>query len=130
MMRYEHNYYRTSDGSQDIEFLFVEIEPSNWRIYIISRINYGTRETGATSIHRLVEGNNALKNKINNYFNGNANSLRVNSTLYYICWSARIQTLESARNVAKAWSEITAYYIKNGGSFPSIQKILSDKNII
>ena len=35
-----------------------------------------------------------------------------------------------AREIAKTWSEITAYYIRNGGSFESIQPKLKRKGII
>lgn len=129
MTRYEYNTYLTSDGSQDIEFLFVETAPSNWRIYILSNINYGSRSTGATDIHRLVEGNDALKNKVRVFIDNNHCSANPN-TIYYICWSSTITSIESCRTIAKAWGEITAYYIKHGGSFPSIQRTLADKHII
>ena len=40
-MRYENNFYRTSDGLLDVEFLFVDLGGSNgWRAYILTDINY------------------------------------------------------------------------------------------
>lgn len=129
-MQYEDNTYLTSDRFLDVEFLFVEIEPNNWRIYILSNINYGSRSTDAMAIHRLIETDKDLKTKINRYKHNTPSPISENDTVYYICWSAKITDLKTAKSIAKAWSEITAYYIRHGGSFPEIQKKLAKRNII
>lgn len=129
-MLFEHNFYCTSDRSLDIEFLFVELAPSRWRIYILSDIPYGSRSTGATDIHRLVEGDETMKTKIRNFIAVTHGTVNPSRNIHYICWSKDITDLEAAHSVAKAWGEITAHYIKYGGSFPSIQKTLSDRHII
>ena len=129
-MDYEYNTYLTSDRSMDIEFLFVEIAPSNWRAYILSDIAYGNKPSGASDVHRLVEEDADRKSKVKNFIRTLRGSVNDNSPLFYICWSATIDSLPKARDIAAAWSEITAYYVKNGGSFPAIQQILTERNII
>lgn len=130
-MQYENNFYRTSDGLLDVEFLFVDLGGSSgWRAYILTDINYKmfsrTRSTDCSIIHRLTEGNNDMKRKIINFMQMN----NVDRTIYYICWSNPIHNLSDIREVAKTWSEITAYYIRNGGSFGSIQPKLKRRGVI
>ncbi len=133
MMRYEYNTYKTSDKLLDIPFLFVEISPSNWRAYILTDINYKmfsiSRSDSITTIHRLTEHDESMQNKIRTFIRNNSIPYS-KSTIHYICWSSKIKSLESMREVAKTWSEITSYYIRNGGSFQTIQPILKTKGII
>lgn len=135
MMLYENNFYRTSDGLLDIEFLFVDLGRTiGWRAYILTDINYRMfsifRSTCCFDIHRLSEGDKDLKLKINNFIQATRCTDTVKKTIYYICWSQPIHDLSDMREIAKTWSEITAYYIRNGGSFSSIQKKLKQRKII
>ena len=100
-MRYENNYYLTSDGSLDIEFLFVEIAQSEWRIYILSNINYGSRSTNASDIHRLTENDETRKNLIRSYLTVTRTGVDPNCIINYICWSSTITSLEMAREIAQ-----------------------------
>jgi len=134
-MQYENNFYRTSDGLLDVEFLFVDLgEASGWRAYILTDINYKMfsklRSTDCSIIHRLTESNGDMKRKINNFIQTTRQTSNINRTIHYICWSKAIHNLPDMREVAKTWSEITAYYIRNGGSFGSIQPILKQRGII
>ena len=133
-MRLEHNYYKTVIGNMDFEFIFVELGNIGWRAYIINDINFKAvshlRSDSITVVHRLWETDYHLKNKIYDYID----SIRLRSVkrdnLWYICWSEKINSLEDMREIAKSWAEITAYYIKNGGSFESIQPLLKSRRII
>ena len=129
MMQYEFNNYRTSDGSLDIAYLLVEVHPSNWRAYILTDIDYKGRSTSVTTIHRLTESDENMKLKIRNFIRNNNVPYR-KSDIHYICWSKTVTSLESIREVAKTWSEITAYYIKHGGTFQTIQPILKSQGVI
>ncbi len=132
-MLYEYNTYRTSDCLLDINFLFVEIAPSDWRAYILTDINYKKFSSGRSDsiniIHRLTEHNEALITKIRAFIRNN--DIPYHKTdIHYICWDKKIESLESIRELAKTWSEITSYYIKHGGDFGTIQPILKSKGII
>ena len=129
-MKYEHTYYLTSDRSLDIEFLFVEINQSEWRIYILSDISYGTRSNGSNDVHRLVEGDQTRINLIRDYLSSTKTTARSDGPLYYICWSTEINDLITAKEIACTWSEITSFYIKNGGTFPNIWNTLKESNIL
>lgn len=134
-MRYENNFYRTSDGLLDVEFLFVDLGGSNeWIAYILTDINYKQfslmRSTDCYVIHRLTEGNNDMKRKINNFIQMTRQISNVNRTIHYICWFSTIRNLSDMKEVAKTWSEITAYYIRHGGSFGTIQPILKQRGVI
>lgn len=134
-MQYENNFYRTSDGLLDVEFLFVNLGVSSgWRAYILTDINYkmfsATRSTDCSTIHRLIEGDSDMKRKIINFMQMTRQMNNVDRTIYYICWSNPIHNLSDMREVAKTWSEITAYYIRNGGTFGSIQPKLKRSGVI
>ena len=121
-MKYEHIYYLTKDKSLDIEFLFLDLGPSiGWRAYILSDINYKRvsrlRSDSGGTVHRLKEIAG------HRYVNSNRD-------YYYICWTKPIYSLESIRKLAQMWSEITAYYIKYGGTFDTIQPLLKARGII
>ena len=133
MMRYEFNTYRTSDKFLDIKFLFVETTPSNWRAYILTEINYQSvereRSELITIIHRLTESNTDMRTRVLNFIR--ENEIPYNrQTINYICWSSTVRSLESMREVAKTWSEITSYYIQHGGTFDTIQPLLKSRGII
>lgn len=134
MLPYENNFYRTSDGLFDVEFLFVDLGEEGWRAYILTDLNYRefnrSRSTSAEIIHRLTENNSDLLTKIRNFMQSKGDPVDVNKSIYYICWSSKIYSLEDMREIAKTWSEITAYYIKHGGTFEKIQPILKRKGII
>lgn len=134
-MQYENNFYRTSDGLLDVEFLFVDLGAANgWRAYILTDINYkmfsATRSTDCSTIHRLTEDDSDMKRKIINFMQMTRQMNNADRTIYYICWSNPIHNLSDMREVAKTWSEITAYYIRNGGSFGSIQPKLKRRGVI
>lgn len=133
MMRYEFNMYRTSDKFLDIKFLFVEVAPSDWRAYILTDLNYQRisqeRSDSITVIHRLTEHDESLSTKVFAFIRNN-NIPYSKQTIHYICWSSVVKSLESMREVAKTWSEITAYYIQHGGSFETIQPRLKARGIV
>ena len=132
-MLYEYNAYRTSDGSLDIEFLFVDRGTEGWRAYILTPINYKRvsllRSDDISTVHRLTEFDIAMLKKIRKFkaTEGIGNPL---SAIKYICWKNKVTSLELMRKIAATWSEITAYYIKHGGTFQTIQKKLAKDGII
>ena len=134
-MLFENNYYRTSDHLLDIEFLLVDLGTSTgWRIYILSDIDYkqysASRSDSITIIHRLTESDSDILRKINAFQRNKGRAASDSTPIHYICWKYKIDSLERAREIAKTWSEITAYYIRNGGSFEAIQPKLKRKGII
>lgn len=134
-MMYEDNFYKTFDGTLDVEFLFVDTGPDNgWRAYIISDINYKrvarNRSDSCSDIHRLTENDSSRLEKIRRFIQSTREGYPQNKPIHYICWTEKIYDLAKMRNVAKAWCEITAYYIKNGGSFERIQATLKSRGLI
>lgn len=130
-MNYENNFYVTHDLSQDIEFLFVDLGgTTGWRAYILSNIDYKNRSTSCGTIHRLTEGNSDVISKIRRFLSSTRLITNDTAPINYICWSKPVYSLDSIREVAKTWSEITAYYIKYGGDFSSIQRKLKSQGII
>lgn len=120
-MKYENNFYITSDRLLDIEFLFLDCgEKLGWRAYVLTDINYkmisSERSDLYTDTHLYID-------KSRRYIDGEKD-------YPYICWTEPIYDLETIRKLAQIWSEITAYYIKFGGLFPEIQKKLSDAGVI
>lgn len=117
-MRYEHAWYLTKDKSLNVEFLFLNLgEQSGWRAYILSGVDYKTRSDSCLITHRLYEGRNER------YID--------ESVAYpYICWSQTVHDLETLKNIAAVWSEITAYYILHGGEFEKIQARLAAEGVI
>lgn len=120
-MRYEHAFYMTKDRQLDVEFLLLDLGSQGWRAYILSDINYtrfnAARSRSILDTHRLSE---------------QASDRRVDpdKSYYYVCWNQPVRDLETMKNICAVWSEITAYYIRNGGSFASIQKKLSEQGVI
>lgn len=134
-MLFENIYYRTSDHLLDIEFLFVDCGTSiGWRIYILSDINYkqfsALRSDSVTTVHRLTETDGEMLRLINAFQRSKGRTASDSTPIHYICWKYKIDSLERAREIAKTWAEITAYYIRNGGNFESIQPKLRRKGII
>lgn len=106
-MNHERMYYRTSDGSMIMDFVFMDCGPYiGRRAYIIGDIDYGGRDTSGHATHR-------------NLFEGD--------TYPCVCWSGRANTLEEIKAIAALWSDATALYVKNGGSFDGIVKQLSEE---
>ena len=134
MTQYENNFYRTSDGLFDIEFLFVNLDELGWRAYILTDLDYQmfdtSRSTSITIIHRLTESDPDLQRKIRNFMQATRNNVDLNKSIHYICWTSTINNIEDMRELARTWSEITAYYIKHGGTFDTIQPMLKRKGII
>ena len=129
-MKYEHNFYRTSDRELDIEFFFLDLgEELGWRAYVISDIDYNkcsqNRSAACSKTHRFCESDETMRNMVWRFLNRNETS-----PLYYVCWTEKLKSLPDAREVAKAWCEITSYYIKRGGDFAKIQQTLSKRGII
>lgn len=121
-MKYEHNFYRTKDGSLDIEFLFLDLgKELGWRGYVLSDINYkavsSSRSDNYTDTHLYLD-------------NGTNRYIDAEKDYPYICWTQTIHNLDTMHRLAEIFSEITAYYIKHGGSFESIQKKLEKEGII
>lgn len=121
-MRYEHAYYTTKDRSLEVEFLLLHLGPARgWRAYILSDIDYkrvsSARSTAIYDIHRLTETRNERY----------IDSARAYP---YVCWNQTIRDLDTMKNVCAVWSEITAYYIRHGGSFSSIQRKLAARGVI
>jgi hypothetical protein len=107
-MDYERMYYRSSDGSLILDFVFMYCGPEiGWRAYIITEINYGRfADTSGHASHR-------------NRFEGD--------TYPCICWSDRVDTLSEMKAIAALWSDVTAIYMETGETFDSIAKSLSKK---
>ena len=118
--------YTTRDASLSINFLFVNNGALGWRVYIIDNINYRGRATSCHVTHRLTEQDPRKIALVRSF----RLSSRTASPVHYICWTGRLESLEDARKLAHAWSEITAYYIRRGGSFSSIQSKLIAQGII
>lgn len=121
-MKYEHNFYKTSDGLLDIEFLFLDLgNKLGWRGYVLNAIDYKqfdpTRSDIYTDTHLYIDENK------NRYIDNNKD-------YPYICWTKIIHNLDAMRDLAVMWSEITAYYIRYGGSFESIQNLLEERGVI
>ena len=121
-MKYERAFYLTKDKQLDIEFMFIDLGPIvGWRGYVLSDINYKMfskyRSDEYTDTHLFLDVN------MNRYIDPNKD-------YPYICWTKPIHDLGTMKELAAMWAEITAYYIKYGGSFTNIQKILEDKGVI
>ena len=134
-MMYENNFYRTRDGTLDLEFLFVDTGPINgWRAYIISDIDYkcysNDRSVAISDIHRLTEKDEARLQKIHRFIQSTRDNYPDTKPVHYICWTEKIDSLDKMRNIARAWSEITAYYIRYGGRFDKIQALLEANGFI
>jgi hypothetical protein len=96
-VNYQRLSYVTYDRSLEVDFVFWDCGAAlGWRVYIITPINYGIRNTSGHATHRL-------------HYRGD--------TYPCICWAGRIATLEQAKAVASLWTDATALYIRHGGSF-------------
>ena len=121
-MKYEHNFYKTSDGLLDIEFLFLDLgQKLGWRGYVLSNINYkqlsANRSDIYTDTHLYIDENQ------HRYIDANKD-------YPYICWTEPIYDLDTMHKLAVWWSEITAYYIRYGGRFEDIQAKLMNRGVI
>ena len=121
-MRYEHAYYRTKDKSLDIEFLMLDLgKPLGWRAYVMSDIDYkrvsAQRSDDYRDTHLYLD-------------NGTHRYIDKTKDWPYVCRVDPIYDLDVMRHVAGAWCEITAYYIKHGGSFKDIQVKLLEEGVL
>ena len=120
-MRYEHNFYCTKDRLLDIEFLFLNLGMKiGWRAYVLSDINYKQfspeRSNAYTDVHLSIDISRRY--------------IDINRDYPYICWTKPIHSLDTMHELAQMWSEITAYYIRYGGRFEEIQRVLSNEGVI
>lgn len=120
-MKYEHNFYCTRDKLLDIEFLFLDIgQKIGWRAYVLTDINYKQfspdRSSSYTDTHLYIDETRRYIEEHKDY--------------PYICWTKPIYNLDTMHELAKIWSEITAYYIRFGGKFEDIQHKLSAEGVI
>lgn len=87
--------YRTRDGCADYRFGFARLTDGTWRVYIMRRPNYGSRDTSLHATHRLRD------------INGH----------YYVCWTNPLQSNAEALQVAALWADNTQEYIRTGRRF-------------
>ncbi len=121
-MKYEHNFYITKDKLLDIEFLFIDLgENIGWRGYVLTDINYKQfsqeRSDIYTDTHLYIDEN---KHRY----------IDENKDYPYICWTKPIHDLNTMRQLAVMWSEITAYYIRYGGTFEDIESKLEEDGVL
>lgn len=92
--------YRTGTGRLEIDFLFCNLRGNRgWRIYIVSRIFYGRKDSGSHAAHWLQDTYEGYR---------------------YICWNAIIPDLDSAKTIAAIWAECTDRYIHEPENFDTI----------
>lgn len=121
-MRYEHIFYRTRYDRMEIEFLLLETgRTEGWRAYVLTDIDYKrfskVRSTDWHFTHLLYEADD--KRYIDR-----------KKSYPFVCWDQPIRDLAVLKTVAATWAELTAYYIRNGGTFPENQKKLADLDIL
>lgn len=121
-MKYEHVFYTTKYDNLRIEFLFLYISQEvGWRAYILNDINYKRctvlRSTDWRFTHRFFEADDQRY-------------IDKNRSYPFVCWTSVVQDLEIMKNVAAVWAELTAYYIRNGGTFAENQPRLAKQGII
>lgn len=121
-MKYEHTFYTTQYNNLRFEFLFLYIsQKDGWRAYILNDINYKRyslrRSTNWHFTHRLFEADDQRY-------------IDKNHSYPFVCWTSVVQDLEIMKNVAAVWAELTAYYIRHGGTFEENQPKLAKQGII
>lgn len=98
-------HYRTSDGLEDYVFTFAYL-PDGWRVYVDRQPGYGSRDSSATTIHRLRDAQG-----------------------YYVCWEGHLGTLDQAKGVAAMWADATQNYRRNGTfSAPADRSHVQDRS--
>lgn len=90
--------YRTNDGRHYYEFAFVD-KGSHFEANILNQPDYGSRDTGLHSTHRLESDHPGCS--------------------YRICFGddSNVPTLNKVRTYAETWCEATSKYIDNGTRF-------------
>ena len=86
--------YRTRDGQADYSYSIEQQRDGTWRVYIEGQPDYKGRDNDAHTTHRLSDGGRK-----------------------YICWTAPLQTLGQAKQVAAMWADATQKYIQSGTRF-------------
>ncbi|MDR1357749.1 MAG: hypothetical protein LBJ48_00105 [Coriobacteriales bacterium] len=92
----EEDIYATEDGYMEVAFWYHRLGEGNWRVYILSDINYHGRDSGSHPSHR--------------YHDSTLN-------MHYICYDQTIRTKAEAKNVSADWADLTAHYIQTGTPF-------------
>lgn len=98
--------YRSSDGSLYVHFWFVKLRCRrrwDWRIYILSPIDFHGRSEDFSATHRL-QGEEDLHPRV--------------------CWTREIESLSEAKTVAALWADCIALYIQSQKSFDEIARQL------
>ncbi|MBQ3194706.1 MAG: hypothetical protein IJO21_07490 [Oscillospiraceae bacterium] len=121
-MKYEHIFYRTEYDNLEIEFLLLEISKTEgWRAYILSDIDYKrvskARSTDWHFTHLFYEADDKRY-------------ISKDKSYPFVCWTEPIRDLKTLKTVAAIWSELTAYYIRNGSTFAENQKKLAALDIL
>lgn len=99
--------YRTFPGGVDYTFDFGLVE-SEWRAYIRTHPDYGSRATSAHATHRLRDAHGQ-----------------------YVCWDSRISTLSTCQAVAALWADCTEEYIRTGTFSPPVGRpSVGDRSVV
>ncbi len=90
--------YRTEDGTNFFEFVFVPVN-SHYEIDILRQPNYGNRDSGQHPTHRLHSSRGG----------------------YRICFGddSVVSSLDQAKHWAAVWAECTMNYILHGDAIPN-----------
>ena len=133
-MRYLHDCYLSKDRSLTVEFLFVDLGVSRgWRAYILSPIDYGFQSSAQIDVHKFSENDEYMERLVTDFKYNNppiGGVQRRCRDVEYVCWTKKVYSLDQMMSIASSWADITAYYIRYGGSFPEIQRKLSWEGVI
>jgi hypothetical protein len=88
------SFYRTKDGLADYQFSFERQPNGQWRAYILTNPNYGSRPDDGHTTHRFTDGGR-----------------------HFICWNKPLWSEAEARLVAALWSDLTQRYVQFGERF-------------
>lgn len=86
--------YYSLDGTAAFRFQFEAQADGGIRVCILEQPPYGGRDTSSQATHRLTDGAHR-----------------------YICFEPLPRTREQARQIAKAWAELTLRYVRTGARF-------------
>lgn len=94
-------FYRSHGSGFDYCFDLVELsgdaERADWRAYILTSRDYGTRSQRLIDTHRLSDHRG-----------------------HYICWDQRVPTKEAMKTICALWSEATERYVSTNRSFDAL----------
>jgi hypothetical protein len=86
--------YRTQNGRTIYKFRLKQPPCGGYRIYILNRPSYGSRDASSLITHRLSDSHGD-----------------------YVCWTERLSSREAALQVAAVWADKTEDYILRGQRF-------------